>query len=94
MKNYKVVITLEFPDGSLEYVIWEPELYGKLCYMNSDFESIFYDTSKNNFKVPPVDVLIELWDNPQLTTISSQIGNELGLKQMCVGQRIIPLKRL
>ena len=94
MKNYKVVITLEFPDGSVEYVIWEPELYGRLCYMNSDFHSIFYDTTKNNFQVPPVDVLIELWENPQLTTISSQIGNKLGLKQICVGNKILPLKRL
>ena len=94
MKNYKVVISLEFPDGSMEYVIWEPELYGKLAYMQTDFESIFYDTTKNNFKVAPVDVLIELWENPQVTTISSQIGDIVGLKQMCVGNKVMPLKRL
>jgi len=94
MKNYKVVISLEFPDGSIEYVIWEPELYGKLAYMNADFDSMFYDTSKNNFQTPPVDVLIELYDNPQVTTISSQMGDKLGLKQLLVGERVLPLKRL
>lgn len=94
MKNYKVVISLEFPDGSIEYVIWEPELYGKLAYMNADFESMFYDTTKNNFQVAPVDVLIELYDNPQLTTISSQIGDKVGLKQLLVGERVLPLKRI
>lgn len=94
MKNYKVVISLEFPNGDIEYVIWEPELYGKLAYMNADFESMFYDTTKNNFQVAPVDVLIELYDNPQLTTISSQIGDKLGLKQLLVGDRVLPLKRI
>lgn len=93
MKNYKVVISLEFPNGDIEYVIWEPELYGKLAYINADFESMFYDTTKNNFQVAPVDVLIELYDNPQITTISSQIGNKLGLKQLLVGERVLPLKR-
>lgn len=94
MKNYKVVITLSFPDGSEEYVIWEPELYGKLSYMNADFNAIFFDTTKNNFQVAPVEVLIELWENPQLTTISSQIGDKVGLKQICVGSRVLPLKRM
>ncbi len=92
MKNYKVVITLEFPDGSVEYVIWEPELYGKLCYMNADFEEVFYN--KNNFKVQPIDVLFELWENPSVSSVSSQIGDKLGLKQICVGTKVIPLKRI
>lgn len=93
MKNYKVVISMEFPDSSMEYVIWEPELYGKLCYLKADFEAMFYDTTKNNFQVAPVDVSIDLYENPQVTTISSQIGDKVGLKQLLVGTRVLPLKR-
>lgn len=85
---------MEFPDGSMEYVIWEPELYGKLAYMNADFNEMFYNTSKNNFQVAPVDVLIELYENPQITTISSQIGDKMGLKQLLTGNRVLPLKRI
>ena len=62
--------------------------------MNADFNAIFFDTTKNNFQVAPVEVLIELWENPQLTTISSQIGDKVGLKQICVGSRVLPLKRM
>ena len=31
-KNYKVVATIEFPDGKEEFVLWEPELYGQMVY--------------------------------------------------------------
>jgi len=89
--NYKVVISLEFPDGTIEYVIWEMELYGKLCYLNADFQSMFQDQSK--FKTPPVDVLFEIWNNPSVSTIEHKIGNEITLKQICTGSRVIPLKR-
>ena len=89
--NYKVVISLEFPDGSIEYVIWELELYGRLCYINADFEEMFYN--KNNFKIQPVDVLIEIWDNPFVSTIESRVGDKVGLVQICTGNKVLPLKR-
>lgn len=91
-KIYKVVITLEFPDGSIEYIIWEPELYGKLCYMQTDFQEMFYN--KNNFKVQPIYVLFELWENPRVSTIASRVGDKIGMEQICAGSRVIPLKRI
>ena len=92
-KIYKVVISMEFPDGSMEYVIWEPEFFGKMRYAGMDISKLFYDTSSNGFLDAPVDVLVELWKNPQVKKITSKTGDKEVLIEICVGEKIIPLAR-
>jgi len=91
--NPKVVCSIEFPDGSMEYVIWEPELYGQMKYSNVDIRELFYNTSKNGFTDAPVDVLIEMYDDPKIQEISQTTGEKQGLMQLLIGRKIFPIER-
>ena len=93
MKNYKIVITMEFPNGDERFVIWEPELYGKLVYSGVDVEQFLTDMSKNDFKTPPLTYLIELWENPHLENIVSVIGSNKVILPICVGTKVFPIIR-
>jgi hypothetical protein len=93
MKTYKVVATIEFPDGKEEFVIWEPELYGQMLYRGIDIKEMFYNTSKNGFKVAPVNVLIELYENPQVKQMVSKIeGMEVNI-DLLIGNKVFPIRQ-
>ena len=93
MKNYKVVATIEFPDGREEFVLWEPELYGQMVYRGVDMYELFYNTSKNGFEVAPVNVLIELYENPVVRKIGSKIEGNEEIVDLLVGNRIFPIRQ-
>ena len=93
-KNYKIVATIEFPDGREEYVIWEPEFYGDMIYNQVDIYNLFYNTSKNGFKVAPVNVLIELYNNPVVKKIMSKIGDTEVYLDLLIGTKVFPIRQL
>ena len=93
MKNYKVVATIEFPDGREEFVLWEPELYGQMVYRSVDIVELFYNTDKNGFEVAPVNVLIELYENPVVRKIGSKIEGNEEIVDLLVGNRIFPIRQ-
>lgn len=91
MKNYKVIATIEFPNGNEEYVVWEPELYGQMVMNNIDIHSLFYDTSKNGFRDAPLNVRIDLYDNPTIQEIGQTMNSEHFTRQLLVGKKVIPM---
>lgn len=93
MKKYKIVITIEFPNGDERFVIWEPELYGEMVYRGVDVGQVLENMSKNDFKTPPLSYLLELWENPRLENIVSKIGSNELLQQLCIGKRVFPIAR-
>jgi hypothetical protein len=93
MKTYKVVATIEFPDGREEFVLWEPELFGQMMYRGVDLYNLFYDTSKNGFIDAPVTVLIELYENPTVKEIVSKIGDNEVLIDVLIGNKIFPIRQ-
>ena len=93
MKDYKVVATIEFPNGREEYVIWEPELYGAMIYRGVDMYELFYNTSKNGFKDPPVNVLIELYETPIVKKIGSRIEGNEQIVDLLVGVKVLPIRQ-
>ena len=93
MKDYKIVATIEFSDGREEYVIWEPEFYGEMIYRGIDMYELFYNTSKNDFNVSPVNVLIELYENPVVKKIVSKIGDEEVYLDLLIGTKVFPIRR-
>lgn len=90
MKNYKIVITLEFPHHD-EYVIWEPELYGQLIYSGYDLEEMLFDVEKMNYNVKPIYATIELYDNPILQELDVTIGDRVVRRQILVGKKVLPI---
>ena len=93
MKNYKVVAKIEFPNGREEFVLWEPELYGQMVYRGVDMYELFYNTSKNGFEVAPVNVLIELYENPVVNKIVSKIGDNEVLLDILIGNEVFPIRQ-
>lgn len=93
MKNYKIVATIEFPDGREEFVLWEPELYGEMVYRGVDMYELFYNTSKNGFEVAPVNVLIELYENPVVRKIGSRIKGNEEIIDLLVGNKVFPIRQ-
>lgn len=93
MKTYKVVASIEFPNGQEEYVIWEPEFYGTMLYKQIDIVGLFYNTSENGFLDAPVSVLLELWENPQIKKIVSKIGDNEVSQDLLIGKRVFPIRR-
>ena len=93
MNNYKVVATIEFPDGREEFVLWEPELYGQMVYRGVDMYELFYNTSKNGFEVAPVNVLIELYENPIVRKIGSRIKGNEEIIDLLVGNKVFPIRQ-
>ena len=93
MKNYKIVATIEFPDGREEFVLWEPELYGEMVYRGVDMYELFYNTSKNGFEVAPVNVLIELYENPIVRKIGSRIKGNEEIIDLLVGNKVFPIRQ-
>lgn len=91
--NYKVVCSIEFPDGHMEYVTWEPEFYGTMIKNNVDIRSLFYDIERNGFSDSPVDVLIELYEDPKIQTITQRIGDNEFQTQLLIGKNIFPIIR-
>jgi len=77
--NYKIVVNLIFPDGTEEYVIWEPMLYGDMLSNKVNLYSLFYE-SPELVKNPPLEVNIFLYSNPSVTNTS--------LGQMLIGKKI------
>lgn len=93
MKEYKIVITIEFPNGDERFVIWEPELYGNMVYNKIDVGQVLENMCKNDFEVAPLSYLLELWENPHLKNIVSKIGSNELVQQICVGKKIFPIVR-
>lgn len=93
MKIYKVVATIEFPDGREEFVLWEPELYGEMVYRGVDIEGLFYNTLGSNSNTAPVSVLIELYENPVVEKIRSKMGEDEVMLDLLIGTKIFPIRR-
>ena len=93
MKDYKIVATIEFSDGREEYVIWEPEFYGEMIYRGIDMYELFYNTSKNDFNVSPVNVLIELYETPIVKKIGYRIEGNEKIVELLVGKKIFPIRQ-
>ena len=85
MKNYKIVITLEFPHHE-EYVVWEPELYGKMKYAGVDVEKVLFEVEPK-----PIFALIELYDNPIIQEIDVRVGDNTIRRQLLIGTKILPI---
>jgi len=93
MKTYKVVATIEFPDGHEEFVLWEPELYGEMIYGGVDMAELFYKTLGGDFNTAPVNVLIELYENPIVKKIMSKIGDEEIYLDLLIGTKVFPIRQ-
>lgn len=93
MKTYKVVATIEFPDGREEFVLWEPELYGEMIYRGVDMVELFYNTLGGDSNTSPVSVLIELYENPVVKKIMSKIGDEEIYLDLLIGTKIFPIRQ-
>jgi hypothetical protein len=91
MKQYKIVITLEFPHHE-EFVVWEPELYGKLCYNRIDVEQLLYDKEKNGYTEELLSATIELYDDPKVTEIDTKLGDDTIRRQILIGTKILPIR--
>ena len=91
--NYKVVVFIEYSDGMVEHVLWEPEMYGQMCYNNTDFHRLFYETIPTITQNSLVDVFMELWDNPSIQKVSSVMGDNEVIREICLGKKILPLRR-
>jgi len=91
--SFKVVVFLEYSDGRVEHILWEPEMYGQMCYNNTDFHNLFYETTAKLAQVSLVDVFMELWDKPLIQEIQSQIGDKSVMRQIITGKKILPLRR-
>lgn len=92
MKDYKVVVSIEFEDGDEEYVIWEPEFLGSMLYGELDMNSFFYDRTKNGFTKAPVFVKIELYSSPKVRYVETKIGEKIHNRQVLIGNRILPIR--
>ena len=90
MKNYKIVITLEFEHHE-EYVVWEPELYGSMVYRGIDVEKVLFDQQKMGYNAKPIYATIELYDNPIVQEIDVTIGNNQVRRQILIGTKILPI---
>lgn len=90
--NYKVVCIIEFPDGTEEHLIWELGFYGDMVKRGVDIYSLFYDMSLNGFADLPVGVKISIYDNPQVKNIGLKIGDNEVIRELLVGDEILPLK--
>ena len=93
MKTYKVVATIEFPDGREEFVLWEPKLYGEMIYGGVDMVKLFYNTLGNDSNTAPVSVLIELYENPIVKKIMSKIGDEEIYLDLLIGTKVFPIRQ-
>ena len=93
MKEYKIVITIELPNGDEHFVIWEPELYGELVKTGVNMEEFLQTSVVKDFKVSPVSYLIELWNNPQVKPLVSKMGSNEVIRYVCFGERIFPIVR-
>ena len=94
MKQYKIVVTIEFEDGHEEFVVWEPELLGAMLYGGVDLYDFFYNPTKNNLSQQPILVKLELFDDPIVKDIQVKIGDEMILRQILIGTKILPIKTL
>lgn len=78
--EYKIVISLLFPNGNEEHVIWEPVMYGDLLDRGTDLYSLFYE-SPELLGSPPLEVNIFLYLNPAVT--ATNYGHLLVGKKIC-----------
>ena len=85
--DYKIVVHLVFPDGTEEYVIWEPLMYGHMLDTKVDFNKLFFHTP-DAIRTPPLEVFIYLYHNPIVTNISQKRGDNEVITQLLVGRRI------
>lgn len=83
--EYKIVVSLLFPDGNEEHVIWEPIMYGDLLDRGTDLYSLFYE-SPELLGSPPLEVNIFLYLNPTITNTS--------LGQLLLGKRICLIRSI
>jgi hypothetical protein len=87
MKNYKIVITLEFPHHE-EYVVWEPEFYGQMKYSGIDVEKVLF-----NVEPQPIYATLELYENPNIQEIDVKVGDNIIRRQLLIGTKILPIIR-
>ena len=87
MIEYKIVCKIEFPDGSEEYVIWEPVFYGEMISNKVDIASLFYDIDKNGFTTHPLNVWIDLYVSPTIQQIVQGQGDKHEIKSFLVGKK-------
>lgn len=79
--DYKIVVSILFPNGDEEYVIWEPMMYGDMIDNGVDFYNLFY-LSPDIIKTKPLEVNIFLYSNPNILTTS--LGQALSGKRICL----------
>ena len=91
MIEYKIVCKIEFPDGSEEYVIWEPLFYGEMISNKVDIAALFYDTTKNGFTDVPLNVWIDLYVSPVIQQILQGQGDKQAIKPFLVGKKCFSL---
>jgi hypothetical protein len=88
---YKIVVAIEFLKGDMEYVLWEPLMYGQMLDNKVDLHKLFFDTP-DFITTPPLEVNIYLYHNPQVKEISQGINGESVVRQLLVGKRICLLQ--
>lgn len=95
MKNYKVVLTIDYPHHT-EYVIWEPEMLGVMLYKGVDLYKLFYETKPSPMQNAdaPVNVLIELYEDPQVKEIIQRIEDKEVQMQILIGTKILPIRNV
>ena len=64
-----------------------------MVYRGVDMYELFYNTSKNGFEVAPVNVLLELYENPVVRKIGSKIEGNEEIVDLLVGNRIFPIRQ-
>lgn len=92
--NYKIVVTFLFPDGTEEYLLWEPLMYGDMIDKGVDFHTLFFDTSKNGLNTSPLEVHLDLYLDPTIQEITQNWGDKQVIRQLLIGRRICPLLSL
>lgn len=83
MLDYKIVVSILFPNGNEEYVIWEPIMFGDMLDKGVDLYSLFF-RSPEVIKTTPLEVNIFLYADPKITNTN--------LGQLLVGKRICLIK--
>jgi hypothetical protein len=89
--DYKVVVILEFLDGTEEYVVWEPLLYADMVKNNVDFIKLFY-MSPEVIRTPPLNVDLFLYLNPSVKEIVHSVNEEQVKRQILVGHKLFHIR--
>jgi hypothetical protein len=85
--NYKIVVVLEFLDGTEEFVIWEPKMYGDMIKHNVNFTKMFYE-SPEIVSTPPLFVNLFLYNDPKVVEVDSTVGDKLSRREILMGENL------